>query len=148
VVKVSTKARYALRAMIELALHEGEGPRHLQEIALAQRLSTKYLEQLTIALRHAGLLRAQRGPSGGYELARPADEITPLDIFLAVEGPLELLNCVGSPATCERSPTCVARRLWMEAGAAMNSVLARVTLADLRDDQRAANSVGPLCYDI
>jgi Rrf2 family protein len=146
--KLSTKARYALRAMMELALHEGEGPQLLRDIAKAQRLSPKYLEQLTIPLRHAGLLRTERGPSGGYELAKPASRITALDIVEAVEGPLDLLDCIGSSAACDRTATCAARRLWMRVGEAMSGALAEATLADLRESQRSASQPGAFCYQI
>ena len=146
--KLSTKARYALRAMIELALHEGEGPQLLRDVASAQRVSPKYLEQLTTPLRHAGLVRTERGPSGGYELARPAARITALDIVQAVEGPLDLLDCVGRSAACDRAGTCAARRLWVRVGEAMNGALAEATLADLRDSQRSASRPDAFCYQI
>jgi Rrf2 family protein len=141
----STKARYALRAMIELALRQGERPVHLHDVGRAQRLSVKYLEQLMIPLRRAGLVRGERGSGGGYRLARPAEEITALEVFSAVEGGFDLLARVVTPTVCERSPTCVARRLWMDAGRAMGEVLARASLADLRDGQRAADDPSPSC---
>jgi Rrf2 family cysteine metabolism transcriptional repressor len=134
--RLSTKARYALRAMMELALREGEGPVQLHEIAAAQRLSPKYLEQLVIPLRHAGLVHTERGPSGGYSLARPAAEITALDIVRAVEGPLDLLDCVGRAAICERSSSCAARDLWRDLSVAVTEVLGKRTLADLSQCQR------------
>ena len=96
-IRPSTRARYALRAMIELALHEGAGPLLLRQVAAAQHISPKYLEQLTMPLRRTGLLQAERGPQGGYELARPADEITAREIVEAVEGPLHLLDCLPAP---------------------------------------------------
>jgi Rrf2 family transcriptional regulator, cysteine metabolism repressor len=138
--RLSTKARYALRAMIELALREGEGAVQLREIADAQRLSPKYLEQLAIPLRHAGLVHSERGPSGGYSLARPAGEITALEIVRAVEGPLDLLDCVGRAAICERSSSCAARELWQELSVAVGDVLGKRTLADLAECQRTLNS--------
>ncbi|MFB3883396.1 MAG: Rrf2 family transcriptional regulator [Armatimonadota bacterium] len=146
--KLSTKARYALRSMIELALREGAGPQLLRDVAQAQRLSPKYLEQLTIPLRHAGLLRTERGPKGGCELARPATRITALDVVTAVEGPLHLLECVGDRNACDRTATCAARQLWMRAGEAISEVLAGTTLADLRESQRATGSAGAFCYEI
>ena len=146
--KLSTKARYALRALMELAIREGEGPIQLREIAKAQRISPKYLEQLAIPLRHAGLLRTERGPTGGYELARAAEDITALEVVEAVEGPLELLECVGRAAACDRTGTCATRKLWIEVGEAIGSVLARKTLADLRASQLAARGNTPLLYQI
>ncbi len=146
--KLSTKARYALRAMMELALHEGQGPVQLREIAKAQAISPKYLEQLAIPLRHAGLLRTERGPAGGYELARPAVAISALDVVQAVEGPLELLDCIGRAAACDRVAACAARDLWIDVGASIARVLGEKSLADLRDRQLAALNNHPLMYQI
>ena len=146
--KLSTKARYALRAMMELAIREGQGPVQLREVARAQRLSPKYLEQLAIPLRHAGLLHTERGPNGGYELARPALTITALEVVQAVEGPLQLLDCIGREGTCDRSGTCAAQDLWRQVGGAICKVLSETTLATLRDNQLAALTNQPLCYQI
>jgi Rrf2 family protein len=123
--------------MIELALHEGEGLVQLREVADAQALSVKYLEQLTISLRHAGLVRAERGPQGGYELSRPAEEITVLEIVQAVEGPLGLVGCITQTGTCDRREACAAHGLWCRLNSAIGRVLSDSTLADLRREQRA-----------
>jgi len=146
--KLSTKARYALRAMVELACREGEGAVQLREIARAQDLSPKYLEQLTIPLRNAGLLHSERGPAGGYRLARPAHQITALEVVRAAEGPINLIDCVREASVCRRSPHCATRRLWARLGEALNEMLAGVTLANLRDEQVAADAVQALCYQI
>jgi len=146
--KLSTKARYALRAMVELACREGKGPIQLREIARAQDVSPKYLEQLTISLRNAGLVHSERGPNGGYWLARPAYHITALDVVTAAEGPVTLLECVGQAAACKRSAACAARRLWAKVSAAISDTLGQVTLADLREEQMAANSAQAFCYQI
>jgi Rrf2 family protein len=146
--KASTRARYSLRAMIELALHEGSGPLLLRELAAAQHISLKYLEQLTIPLRRAGLVQTERGPQGGYELARPAAEITVMEIIQAVEGPLELLDCMSRPTSCERATACAARDLWTKVNDAIGAVLSRTTLADLRDEQLAAEAARALVYQI
>ena len=147
-IRPSTRARYALRAMIELALHEDAGPMLLRDVAHAQRISPKYLEQLVIPLRRAGLLQAERGPHGGYELAKPAAEIAAGEIIEAVEGPLDLLDCVRSAQACDRSRTCAAQRLWSRASQAMNDVLYGTTLADLRQEQLAAQRETAPCYQI
>jgi len=146
--KLSTKARYGLRAMVELACREGEGPIQLREIARAQAVSPKYLEQLTIPLRNAGLVHSERGPNGGYWLAKPARQITALDVVSAAEGPVALLDCIGQAASCDRSPRCAARKLWSRVSDAINGALTQVTLADLREEQMAANSVQAFCYQI
>jgi Rrf2 family protein len=146
--KLSTKARYALRAMVELACREGKGPIQLREIAKAQALSPKYLEQLTISLRNAGLIRSERGPNGGYWLSRPAGQITALDVVSAAEGPVTLVECIAQSSVCERSAACAARRLWTKVSSAISDTLAEVTLADLREEQMAANSSQAFCYQI
>jgi Rrf2 family protein len=134
--------------MMDLAAHEGQGPMQLREVARAQRIPAKYLEQLAIPLRHAGLLRTERGPSGGYELARPATAITALDVVQAVEGPLQLLDCLSRASACDRAGVCAAQELWGEVGAAIASVLAERTLAELRERQAAAITDRPLTYQI
>lgn len=146
--KLSTKARYALRAMVELACREGNGPVQLREIAKAQAVSPKYLEQLTMSLRNAGLVNSERGPNGGYWLAKPAYRITALDVVSAAEGPVTLLDCVGQASACQRSAGCAARRLWTRVSAAISDTLEQVTLADLREEQMAANSPQAFCYQI
>ena len=146
--KLSTKARYALRATLELALREGDGPVHLRHIAKAQDISPKYLEQLAMPLRNAGLVRSERGPTGGYELARPAATITALDVVQAVEGPVDLLDCVGQSRLCARAETCAARTLWGRLSAAIADVLRETTLADLREAQREAETGTTFCYQI
>jgi Rrf2 family protein len=134
--------------MIELALHEGHGPTLLREIAAAQHVSPKYLEQIAIPLRSAGLLSAERGPRGGYELARPAADITAAEIVEAVEGPLELLECVPQPSACDRAEACAARCLWESLGRAMSAVLSATTLFKLCEQQREADASEVLSYQI
>ncbi len=146
--RLSTKVRYALRATLELALREGEGPIQLRHIAKAQDISPKYLEQLAIPLRNAGLLRSERGPTGGYELARPAVTITALDVVQAVEGPVDLLDCIGQSRLCARAETCAARNLWERVSSAIADVLRETTIADLREAQREADTGATFCYQI
>ena len=134
--------------MIELSLHEGEGLIHLATVAEAQNLSQKYLEQLAMSLRHSGLVNAERGSQGGYELAQSPADITALQIVQAVEGPIELITCVARPSTCERSVGCAAHGLWRRLGGAINNVLLETTLADLREDQRRLPAVSPGAYNI
>lgn len=134
--------------MIELALHEGEGPLLLREVAEAQALSPKYLEQITIPLRRAGLLEAERGPRGGYRLARPAAEISAREILETIEGPIDLLECVRKPTTCGRASSCGGRILWEKLSRAMAAILSETTLADLRDELQAARAEQVPCYQI
>ena len=144
----STRAQYALRAMIELARHEGNGPVRLRRVAEAQRISPKYLEQLTIPLRRAGLVSALRGPSGGYALARPAQEIMAREVVEAVEGSLSTVTHVPDDAAGGHTRVCAAQDLWSRVGDAIATVLAGTSLADLRDAQQAAEAQQVSRYQI
>ena len=131
----STRARYALRLMIELSLHDGEQWLLLKDIGDAQDISPKYLEQLVMPLRRAGLVLAERGPRGGYKLAKPPEEITAHDIVQAVEGSLCLVRCVQAPEVCKHTGRCAAHDFWTGLSNLIVQELAAVTLADLRDQQ-------------
>jgi len=146
--RLSTRARYALRAMIELGLREGEGLVQLRQVASAQRVSPKYLEQLAGQLRQAGLVQTERGPQGGCRLARAPSEITALQIVRAVEGPLALLDCLSRPSACERSHRCAARSLWGRVTDAIAQLLGETTLAQLCEDQRLRDGRLPSSYQI
>jgi Rrf2 family transcriptional regulator, cysteine metabolism repressor len=134
--KVSTKGRYGLRAMLELSLRDAAEPTMVRDIAAAQEISEDYLELVLISLRKAGMVRSVRGASGGYFLARPPEKITALEIIEAVEGPLQLLECLQDEERCNRTQSCAARDLWCEASTAMRAVFVNTTLANLRDRQR------------
>jgi len=136
---MSTRTRYALRAMMQLAMEPTNEPAQLHTIAEEQRLSLKYLEQIVRPLRLAGLIVSERGSSGGYRLGRPASQITALDIVQAVEGPLSVVDCVGRPGMCRRSSACTARGLWCDVGKAIGRVLGQANLAELAKRQRAAS---------
>ncbi len=129
--KLSTRTRYGMRAMIELAQHEGKRPLQLKAIADRQEISVKYLEQLMSLLRSSGFVRSVRGSKGGYILARPMGEIRLSDIFRCLEGPVATTECTEDADSCKRSADCVARELWMEVEAAIHGVLESLTLADM-----------------
>jgi len=137
---MSTRTRYAVRAMMQLAMQSSDQPAQLHTIAEEQQLSVKYLEQIVRPLRLAGLIISERGSSGGYRLGRPASQITALDIVQAVEGPLAVVHCVARPDMCPRSPACIARELWSNVGRAIGRVLGEANLAELARRQRAASS--------
>lgn len=130
-VKISTKTRYGMRFMIDLAQSQGEGRVALKDIAERQGISKKYLEQVVAPLASAGLLEVTRGNQGGYRLARDAAAITLADIVAASEDGLELLDCMGSLAACERAEGCPSRRVWGGLQAAIRDYLAGLTLADI-----------------
>jgi Rrf2 family transcriptional regulator, cysteine metabolism repressor len=138
--KVSTKGRYGLRAMMDLAIHQTSAtPIYLSGIAKRQGISEKYLEQIFATLQSAGLVRTVRGRKGGYLLTRPPQEITLSEIFRVLEGPCNLVTCISEPSTCERTPRCATRELWQLLGDRMEEVLAGTTLADLAERQ---NQIG------
>jgi len=126
--KLPTKVRYGMRAMVELARQENTQPVMLRAIAERQNLPEKYLEHLFSALRTAGLVTSERGSRGGYRLARPADEITALDIYTALDGDLELIACAARPEQCAYREDCATVGLWREMEDAIRTVLAGKTL--------------------
>ncbi len=111
--RLSTRGRYGTRLMVDLAQHYAEGPIPLAEIAKRQDLSAKYLEQLIILLKRAGLIRSVRGRRGGYVLARKPEEISVGEIVETLEGKLAVADCVTEPELCYRSPDCPTREIWV-----------------------------------
>jgi Rrf2 family protein len=133
--KVSTKGRYGLRIMMELALQHGTGPVLVSSIAEHQALPGKYIHVLVGGLKAAGLVRAVRGPNGGLELGREPSSITPLDVVTALEGRIAM-DPVADGAPCEGGESSVARDVWVDLATAMEASLARHTLAELAEQQR------------
>jgi Rrf2 family transcriptional regulator, cysteine metabolism repressor len=129
--KLSTRGRYGLRAMMEMAKRHDTGPILTSTISEAQGLSTKYLHALLNTLRAAGLVRSIRGAKGGFVLAREPSKITVEEIVLALEGSLGVVDCVQTPDLCGKNADCPARRLWEEVSLAISGVLARHTLEDV-----------------
>ncbi|MGI5863076.1 MAG: RrF2 family transcriptional regulator [Myxococcales bacterium] len=144
--KMSTKGRYGLRVMVELARRHGAGPVMVDLIATNQELSASYAHLLLGSLKSAGLVRSVRGPSGGYELSRSPSLITAFDVISAVEGDAPV-DCVARPEGCNRSPTCAVREVWCEVAAAVEKVLASVTLEELAARQGAKEATPPM-YEI
>jgi Rrf2 family protein len=130
--KFSTRARYGLRMMVELArLLEKEPVVHLGRIARITGLSENYLAQLAMSLKNNGLLLGISGKKGGYQLARPAAEIKIGDIIRSVAGPLSATDCVGHPEICLNSNFCEARALWVLVSDSVANVLNDYSLSDL-----------------
>ena len=129
--KLSTKARYGVRAMLSLALDYGNGPVSLKEVAQHQGLSEKYLEHLVMALKTAGLVRSIRGKHGGYTLARTPSQINLKEIVGALEGSIAPVDCLNDAGLCEHSGGCVTRQVWEKMLQAMNDVLQSTTLQSL-----------------
>ncbi len=135
--KLSTRGRYSTRLMMELALRFGKGPVLLKDISKSQDISLKYLGQLIIPLKIAGLIKSTRGSHGGYFLSRSPDKISLSEVVTAVEGPIAFSECVDSPDICYRSKTCVAREVWEKASRQFNETLDSITLADMLKRQEA-----------
>jgi Rrf2 family cysteine metabolism transcriptional repressor len=129
--QLSTRARYGLRAMIELSQAAPGKPVLVGQIATQQELPLKYLQAILVALKAAGLVRSVRGPAGGYLLARAPSAICAREVLEALEGKLSVNPCVRAAGVCGRSRRCAARALWKELDAAMLGVLDRFTLEDL-----------------
>jgi Rrf2 family iron-sulfur cluster assembly transcriptional regulator len=167
--RLSTRGRYAVMAMVELAARQQEGnaglqvarsqgqasdvaprraedrPVSLAEIAQAQLLSLAYLEQLFGNLRRAGLVASARGPGGGYRLARAAAAIAVADIIDAVDEPLRATRCEADAPGCLAGKRCLTHDLWSELGEQIRLFLANVTLADICNGNIAGRAVSPLC---
>jgi Rrf2 family protein len=131
-VKVSTRAEYGLRALIELAAHYGEGPVQSRDIAVRQGLPEPYLNQLMTSLRRAGLVSSKRGPTGGHALARPPEAISLREAFDVLEGTTAPWWCVETAEPdCVYAAGCGLRPVWQAINVAVGQVLSAMTLADL-----------------
>ncbi len=129
--RLSTKGRYGARFMLDLALHYGQGPVTLKDVAERQGISEKYLWNLIGPLRTAGLMKSFRGSGGGYAITKPPSDINLKDIVSALEGPLCLVDCVDNPSVCERSRICVTRDVWHEVTDKLRQTLESITLKDM-----------------
>jgi Rrf2 family protein len=144
--RLSTRGRYGVRLMIDLALHNGNGPVMLKDISRRQGISQKYLWNLINPLKSAGLVKSTRGAHGGFTLARDPAGISVTDILQVLEGSLCLVDCVENPSACEKSTNCVARDVWCLASGNLRQTLASVTLAHLMEKQRGKRA--PAEYEI
>ena len=138
--KISTKGRYGLRTLMDIAVHQTKGPVNLNDIAERQGISAKYLWQIMNLLKTAGLVRGTRGPKGGYILLRDPATITLLDVIQILEGPVTLVECVDDPDFCTRTANCVAHTVWDEVSQAIRNALQKITLAEILRRHSAAGS--------
>ena len=128
--RLTTKGRYAVTAMIDLALHQGQRAVTLQDIAMNQEISLSYLEQLFARLRYGGLVRGTRGPGGGYRLAQDASEISIAGIIFAVDEKADLTRC-GGKSDCQQGEECWTRELRTQLSEKIYQFLDDISLADL-----------------
>ncbi|MBC7333790.1 MAG: Rrf2 family transcriptional regulator [Actinobacteria bacterium] len=129
--KISTRTRYGIRLMINLAKNYGKGFSLLKDISKKEGVSEKYLSLIVIPLKGAGLLNTTRGVHGGYRLSKPPSEIKVKDIVEVLEGDLFLIDCVKNSRLCKRSNECVSRDLWVNLSNEITNYLTSITLMDL-----------------
>ncbi len=134
--KLSTKARYGMRAMVDLALHYEKGPILLKDIAKRQEVSMKYLDHIISTLRANGLIESAKTRHSGYVVSRAPCQIKTYEIIKAVEGSLAPVDCVDNPKICHRADFCATLNLWKKLKKSMRDVLEGVTLEDLAKEQK------------
>jgi len=139
--KISTRSRYGLRAILELAMEHGKGPLQIKVIAERQEISNKYLEQIMAILKSVGLVRSIRGAKGGYVLAKEPKNIQISDVFVALEGPLVTVDCIDHPEFCSRCTDCVTRYVWSEIQNSIMKVMDSLTLQDLVDKSKTGKNM-------
>lgn len=143
--KISTKGRYGLRILIDLATHDPEKPRLIRDIAQSQQISEKYISRLVIDLRRAKLIRSVRGVNGGFHLAKDPEEITLLEILETMEGPISVVDCVRSPEKCKRKTLCPARDIWQKLNDGIRELTKNITLDDILNAYRKRNAENGIC---
>ncbi len=134
--KISTKGRYALRMLLDLAAHQSEGYIALKDIADRQKISKKYLEQIVPILNKSDVLKANRGYQGGYMLAKDPSQYTVGEILRLTEGSLAPVFCAECPGDCKRSPDCPTLPVWQGLYRAISEYLDGITLQDILDDSQ------------
>ncbi|HXY61414.1 MAG TPA: Rrf2 family transcriptional regulator [Nitrospirota bacterium] len=136
--KLSTKGKYGVRAVFEIARNYGKGPITIKEISERQGISFSYLEQILHKLGKARLIESVRGPAGGYLLGRKPQDLTIGDIVRALEGPIALSHCLepGEPGECYKTDDCVARMVWAKVGAKIEEALDGISFQDLLQNQK------------
>ena len=134
--KLSTRGQYGTRALLELALHQGERPVPLKDIAQRQQISLQYLGHLITPLVAAGIVRSTPGARGGVWLAKSPEKIKLSEVIELLEGSIAPVECVNNPKCCPRSDFCVTRDIWCELKRVMNRVLESTTLQDLTERQK------------
>ncbi len=139
--KLSTRTRYGLRAILELATHYNEGTMQIKTIALRQAISVKYLEQLMAVLKSAGFVKSVRGAKGGYILAKKPNQIRLNDVFTALEGQVSTVECVQDESYCVKVADCMARQVWLQVQQAIMNVLQSITLQDLLDKAKSGKNL-------
>jgi len=147
-VKLSTRAKYGARALLDLALHSNQEPVPLKDIARRQSISLHYLEHLITPLVAAGIMASTRGAKGGVHLARPPQEVKLSEVIQLLEGSITPVECIDNPESCPRYDTCVTRDIWDEMKKAIDRVLESTTLQDLVERQKKKEKSTEVMYYI
>jgi Rrf2 family cysteine metabolism transcriptional repressor len=146
--KISTKGRYGLRVLVDIAAHQHTGPVILRDISSRQAISEKYLWQVINPLKAAGLVKSTRGAKGGYVLSKTPEKITLLDVISILEGPVSMVDCVVDPDKCGRSAACVTRWVWGKVEKDIKESMDNITLKEILDVQEKADASTSLSYII
>jgi len=146
--KLSTRARYGTRALLDIAFYGGDKPIPIKDIARRQEISPLYLIHLLTPLITAGIIRSSRGANGGLWLARPPAEIKLSEVIGLLEGSITTVDCVSDPKYCSRSDVCVTREVWGELEQAMKKILESKTLHDLVERQKNIEQTTETMYHI
>jgi Rrf2 family transcriptional regulator, cysteine metabolism repressor len=143
---LSSRGKYATRALLHLSLHYEEGPVQIQEIAERQNIPLKYLEQILLSLKRYGFVNSRKGPGGGYSLAMPPQAITLGAVVRAVDGPLSPISCASvsgyAECGCPEPATCGLRAIWKEARDALAAIMDGTTFAEIRDQHLRLKAEG------
>ena len=139
--KLSTKCRYGLRAVVEIARSYGKSPAKRKDISRHEGLSSSYLENILLVLRNHKIVETARGVNGGYALCRPPAEVTVYDVVSALDGPLSIVDCVEKKSRCKRADECVTRMVWCELADTIKKVLQTITVQDLLDKEKNRKNV-------
>lgn len=146
--KLSTRGRYAVRALVDLALHMNDSSILIRDVAERQGISVRYLQHLLTPLIKAGIVKSMRGAGGGIALARSQEEIKLGEIMYILEGSFAPTECVNDPEVCERSAYCATRDIWAELKNAIEGVMYSTTIMQIADRQRRKEQVSGIMYHI
>jgi Rrf2 family cysteine metabolism transcriptional repressor len=146
-IRISTKGRYGTRFMLELAIHYGNGPLLLKDIAKRQEISEGYLQHIVDALKGAGLVLSSRVGHGGYTLAKPPEQISLRDILGILEGSISLVECIDNTEVCDRATSCVVRDMWKDVSDTFSRSLDKITLKKMVN-QKKEMETSALLYEI
>lgn len=140
--KLSTRGRYGIHAMYELAANYGGSPVSIKSVAEKQNIPEAYLEQLIAVLRKDELVVSIRGAQGGYRLSRPPEEITVGDVLRSLEGGLKLIDCLEEEESCGKSCACPSRIVWKKLSDGLNAIVDSITLRDMIDEYKRTQAQG------